>query len=689
MAEGLKRTLGKPGFDPEDYAREIAQKSDGDRDLLEHRQRVQNLQDDTSLALKKNVYQNYMQFIETAKEISYVESEMYQLSHILTDQKTIMNSMMQMSITDKEEAPKEKETPKEKEDKKKNLSTLLEKVEGCSHVTEVPGRYLVHSGGLVELDPDSHTQIQRVHTFLMNDSLMVASWIASRRGPVHYKFQALYELDSLAVVNIRDAGPMKNSFKVLMFPDCRVFQAESPKAKREWLDSLDQAKKSKAAADSQKKEAQVKDDSAGDSFDRSNPFADNDEEDQDLPLPPHIKRWIAQSAEEMLRVDWIQELPEDLDVCIAQRDFEGAVDLIDKCNEYLEEVPQSPALKEYRARVDQRIKHLTEVLQHELQGLQGGPKAARRAVLQLIKLGKSTQACDLFLRNRTMAIKRSLRQLKMEGSTTLYVNKLCYVFFTTMLEVGREFQKDFSSNNGCCSAFVVWAKLELETFVGMFARQVFSSKTSLSMVAECVEMAQQYCDKLCEIGLDLTFALHSLLVKDVRRAMHDGRDQIVEAIRHRSMEEKWRAYNLQTPQACRTVVKEMEDLGLSNFKSLMYDDCWIKLTPNMVNYTKQLLQFLDQCLKLYQPELHMVLVENVMMIIRCVGKQMETALTAKEYTKNHPFILRNSSFVFETVVQRIERRFQEHVGKPAKQFQELKTDYAKLRSLARTPTTEL
>ena len=32
----------------------------------------------------------------------------------------------------------------------------------------------------------------------------------------------------------------------------------------------------------------------------------------------------------LLHEDWLQELPEDLDVCIAQRDFEGAVDLIDK-----------------------------------------------------------------------------------------------------------------------------------------------------------------------------------------------------------------------------------------------------------------------------------------------------------------------------------------------------------------------
>lgn len=33
---------------------------------------------------------------------------------------------------------------------------------------------------------------------------------------------------------------------------------------------------------------------------------------------------------ELIHVEWVQELPEDLDVCIAQRDFEGAVDLIQK-----------------------------------------------------------------------------------------------------------------------------------------------------------------------------------------------------------------------------------------------------------------------------------------------------------------------------------------------------------------------
>ena len=48
---------------------------------------------------------------------------------------------------------------------------------------------------------------------------------------MRYKFHTLYELDNLAVVNVKDTNVVKNAFKLLMFPDTRLFQAESPKAK--------------------------------------------------------------------------------------------------------------------------------------------------------------------------------------------------------------------------------------------------------------------------------------------------------------------------------------------------------------------------------------------------------------------------------------------------------------------------
>lgn len=48
---------------------------------------------------------------------------------------------------------------------------------------------------------------------------------------MRYRFQGLYELDSLAVVNVRDTGPVKNAFKILMFPESHMYQTDTAKAK--------------------------------------------------------------------------------------------------------------------------------------------------------------------------------------------------------------------------------------------------------------------------------------------------------------------------------------------------------------------------------------------------------------------------------------------------------------------------
>ena len=47
-----------------------------------------------------------------------------------------------------------------------------------------------------------------------------------------FKFSYLYELDSLAVVNVRDLGGIKHAFKLLVFPDARLFQCANGDAKQ-------------------------------------------------------------------------------------------------------------------------------------------------------------------------------------------------------------------------------------------------------------------------------------------------------------------------------------------------------------------------------------------------------------------------------------------------------------------------
>ena len=105
-------------------------------------------------------------------------------------------------------------------------------MEGCSHVTDVPTRFLLHDGALVEMDIAENTALHRVHGYLMNDGFMVATWLTNRRGPVRFKFSYLYELDSLAVVNVRDLGGIKHAFKLLVFPDARLFQCANGDAKQ-------------------------------------------------------------------------------------------------------------------------------------------------------------------------------------------------------------------------------------------------------------------------------------------------------------------------------------------------------------------------------------------------------------------------------------------------------------------------
>ncbi|XP_053238487.1 exocyst complex component 8 [Podarcis raffonei] len=684
----LRRQLESGSYAAEEYVKQLSQQSDGDRDLQEHRQRIQALSEETAQSLKRNVYQNYRQFIETAREISYLESEMYQLSHILTEQKGIMEAvtqalLQQASAADRDDpalggarraaadphtnpflALSAKDNAASEEGRQRTLTTLLEKVEGCRDLLpESPGKYLVYNGDLVEYDADHMVQVQRVHAFLMNDCLLVAAWLPNRRGA--YRYDALYPLDGLAVVNVKDNPPMKDMFKLLMFPESRIFQAENAKIKKEWLEVLEETKRNRVLSEKRRLEQEAPVRAPPPSPpEATNPFEEEDEEE-------------ATPEEEVvdLSLEWIQELPEDLDVCIAQRDFEGAVDLLDKLNEYLGDKPVTQPVRELRTKVDERVRQLTDVLVFELspdRSLRGGPRATRRAVSQLIRLGQSTKACELFLRNREAAVHTAIRQLRIEGATLLYIHKLCHVFFTSLLETAREFETDFAGNSGCYSAFVVWARSAMRMFVDAFSKQVFDSKESLSTAAECVKVAKEHCKQLSEIGLDLTFIIHTLLVKDIKGALQSYKDIIMEATKHRNSEEMWRRMNLMTPEALGKLREEMKSCGVTNFDQYTGDDCWVNLSYTVVAFTKQTMTFLEEALKLYFPELHMVLLESLVEIILVAIQHVDYSLRCEQDPEKKAFIRQNASFLHEIVLPVVEKRFEEGVGKPAKQLQDLR-----------------
>jgi len=685
---GIASVFTKPDFDAENFIAKVSR--DGEDALLDMKRKVHMLNDDTAQALKKNVYKNYSQFIETAREISILEGEMYQLNNMLTEQKSLMGSMMEMPlVSDKAqvEGPQGEDDQKKspEEETRRNLAFLLERVEGCHNVAEVPGRHLVYDGDLVELDPETHSQLQRVHAFLLNDSLMIATWIPNRRGPMRYRCVGLYELDDLAVVNVRDTGPVKNGFKILRFPESQhMYQTDTAKAKRQWLDSLEDTKKKKAIKDKQKKEAaerqrlleQQNQVTTPGMADLSQSFTDDGQDE-----------FIAMDRD-FLQADWLQELPEDLDMFIAQRNFEGAVDLVKKVHEYLTECPKGPALKEFRARIENRVKQLTDGLMNELQvsperSLRGGPRAARRAVTQLIRLGRSAQACDLFLKNRSAIIKYNIRQLKFEGATTLYIRCLCGVFFSSLSDTAKEFIKAFPGHYGCFSVFVMWSKSELQAFVSIFKRQVFESKASLSTIAECVLLTKKHCEELTAIGLDLEFCLASLLDTAIQQVVEETKDQITEGIKYRSADDLWRPMNHLSKADCDKYVIEIENTTGFDIKPYVHESCFVLLTMNSIKFAKTCVTFADDLLKLFTVELEDFITESLAAVYRSQITHLEQSLMSDKLKKEHAVILKNAQFLLEVVMAKIESLYSARQINFPKELQQINAYFRKLKTIAK------
>lgn len=504
--------LSSENFDVKQFVKDVAATYDTQREWSRHKRRVQDLAERTAMQLKQNVVKNYVLFIDTSKEISSLEAEMYQLSQYLHEQQDLTRSLQTLSIMENRTTMQDMESAEQQE--QHSISILLETVEGGSIVTEVPDRYLVHSGTLYDLDRESYKELGEVRAFLLNDSLMTALSVSKLRGPVKYRFQDLYELENMAIVDVKDTDNLKFSFKILMFPDSHLYQAESEEDKRQWIQLLEGTKrKHKEEVDAAKRDAMKR--LRGQSLDRSLE-ASTSSSFSKINVEATTPMCGDKKQMELLMDDWIKEVPENLDVCIAQREFDRAVELVLKTKAFIKGFNDSHALRDIRARLNHRINQLSDVLKKELEAspsgsLRGGPRAARRAVGLLIKLGRSAEACALFLKNYRQIILHDVEDVKMEGAINLYIANFAATFFTGLRNAATEFERAFDKNYGSYSTFINWCNNLLKLFSEKCATVIFrpegNSGYSLSTITDCILSTMKLSDALNDIGLDLSFAL--------------------------------------------------------------------------------------------------------------------------------------------------------------------------------------
>ncbi|KAL2739138.1 exocyst complex component 8 [Vespula maculifrons] len=661
MAENLAKVFAAEDFNAEKFVKDLSAQCVGADELRQQRAKIQELANNTSALLKRNVYQNYMQFIETAKEISHLESEMYQLSQLLSEQRSLLSTLgttrttglMFEDLSESQQDNNNDNITKEQEQKQK-LIQLLENVEGAMNLAEIAGRVCLHEGSLLELDPVDGMPLKRIHAYLFNDVLMIASWLANggRRGPPRYKMQAVYNLQSLAVVNIRDLGTVKLAFKLLAFPDTRVFQCATATSKKEWLDKCEQAKRAKLAqengsndADKNKLSKEKQTIPSRSMSLESNTLGMDDDEESEYHEPPP---------------EWVLEVAEDLDSCIAQRHFEDAYSLLERARTYLKDTTMTPLLLEIQAKVNERGRALIDVLIKELElsseskSLQGGGlRSARRIVRLLIQLNRSAQGCKLYLRLCSAMLKARVKRVKREGAIVPYIRQLSAIAFSNIAEMAKEFLKLFPQSTNCTSGLVVWCSQEIKYLTSHLTNLLFIPQVSLSILAECIVAVRSHCDQLTQLGMDFRYQLDGQLRSPLSKVIQDTSENYIDTVtKAQTPEDTWNPTNLQSSQNLQNSLLELDNLGIGIPKAYLTNDFWIALTSNTLAFSKLYVSFLEDCLSIATPELMQTIDTALLSLMRTQVQYLITSLNNPKLKQEKRMVQDNAAYVRDVVINR-------------------------------------
>ncbi|KAI2795668.1 Exocyst complex component 8 [Blomia tropicalis] len=645
-------------FDPIRYVTDLTSKPSVTLESLLHaRKTVQNYADETNTQLKKNVYKNYQLFIDTSKEISYLKKEMSQLYKLLSDENKLLDSMMAISIGGSKVGltPSEKkealEKVKEERERKmlqmtktningplptKEFKSILDSIEGGAGIIENKQDSLVYfEGEVIELDDQQdYRELNTLYLVLLNDSLIMNTilpydrnvpkigGISNPSGNRKYKFQSIIDLETIAVVNVKDRRfpKFEMAFKVLMSATTKVFLTTSSNKKKAWMEAFEIAKKYRRTSSrlhrrdtmifspsSEPSNSSMMTCSNTESGYMSAPMVNESKSPSTTYSGAGLNPFEEPELEEDDEADpelpyWLVELPDDLDVYIAQRNFEEAVKLVSRAHEHFFLYPKwsdNQSQADLKLKIDNKISELVEALTSELnvapdRSLQTGPRASRRAVSLLLRLGKSSLAIRLFLDQRTKLLKHYFKQYKTsDGATLNFMKRMSNLYFSHMAETSKEFLRafeidanelgvgalrnfeldnplDMNSNNkwnrrnsddvnidepnsghsaspptisfshAALACLNTWNYRQFkEEYLELFKRYVFISGISRDIAVECIDIAHHQCTKLRHvIGVDFTFVLSKELKTHIKILIEEIQTQLIDAIVLRSEEPK-------------------------------------------------------------------------------------------------------------------------------------------------------
>ncbi|KAL2919873.1 exocyst complex component exo84 [Polyrhizophydium stewartii] len=681
-------TAAADGFDAEGFVHGMLQQLPSEDAIQQFYNSLADAKDLAAADLQRNVFRNYNDFVVISKEISnilfptlrFLESDMLYLRGLLTELKDVQDSLRPEAdereetlaaalLDDPLASPEQKaaaaaealakQRAKEEElmeSREAQMKALYNNIDGLQKIlSESKTRYLVREGSknrYWEVSPTTFKQKDMVHLYLFNDSLVVVSWKKSLiTGKARMVAETAWALNEIGFIDMKDSPDVTNAFKIVKHPDVSIYRTETLEEKRAILGAIKRITDDILAQ--KRREKEVAKDASSKAKTVSAPIGTAAPEDGQK-----AKEKLAAVKDNLSITDyrWLLELPDELDVLVAHRDFDNAVANLEKAGKILSSVDvDTPRVQALRTSVEKRIETLAKLISLDLASPVSTKSQVQENIDRLLRLGLGDQARDIFLTARTKTVRHRTRQLKFDGDIAAYMNDLAEITFRLIRNTCDWYGGSFRDTT-MASGFMKWVTGEITHFTDTLRRQVFDSHQRFSVIADCLMSTLDHCQQLRDVGLDLTFLLDKIVLADIANAIETHSQSCEETIAAAVRNDKFEAVAPRTE--------------FFDERNLSFDIPIPRMSESAYQLFKVLTDFASDVGVLMSMTLYNKIVSSLSSMFSVFINTTHSALDKDLTITQYCVILTNATFVIDHMLPKVKSQLQEQFERPIPELEE-------------------
>lgn len=428
------------------------------------------------------------------------------------------------------------------------LMTLFKNVEGAhKYIALTPGRHiLLESSNWIEINPATLKPLQKVHLFILNDVVLVASSKQSKQTDlVVSKFSPLRDVlvtvQSENVLSFTFSNKQHTLYRSRDFSECNkvidtvrlakdalreISQAEEDNS-RKIRDSFTllqsertpnrEATTSPVKVHSRQRSQGANNTTPG----RHRLDAQNDVLLTNITRSIHIRSGSRDTTEVSDKLRRLDDALEDLDLEIGRLHFDNAIKKLNHITTSLKSLYDSANIDEemmvelLSLKCSQRRNVLYSKLINLLSAETNDMSRLKGYMLNLVALNEAVEAFEVFLQNRSNFINDLILQIGIIDNVTSYITQIAIIRFQTLkkvvaqyLEVTNSLKRDYTS------ILVCWCSTEVDKHFELMERELSNSST---LSVQSIKITRKQIDELKVVGMDYVYKLDDFIKKNTNR----------------------------------------------------------------------------------------------------------------------------------------------------------------------------